>query len=93
MPSKVPPRQVSEWLPVHSGCDHGFQLGEKGRWEKYSLWERATRVNLQCLVPGLTAPGSTCAKPVNLLDIYPTLLFLIGCKPRTNKWKKTICPS
>ena len=26
--------------------DHGFQLGEKGRWGKYSLWERATRVNL-----------------------------------------------
>ena len=26
--------------------DHGFQLGEKGRWAKFSLWERATRVNM-----------------------------------------------
>ncbi len=61
--------------------DHGFQLGEKERWAKYSLWERATRVNLVWVAPGVTKPGSTCAKPVNLLDIYPTLASLTGCKP------------
>ena len=61
--------------------DHGFQLGEKERWAKYSLWERATRVNLVWLVPGVTQPGSTCSKPVNLLDIYPTLAALTDCKP------------
>ena len=61
--------------------DHGFQLGEKGRWAKYSLWERATRVNMIWLAPGVTKPGSTCAKPVNLLDIYPTLASLTGCEP------------
>jgi arylsulfatase A-like enzyme len=61
--------------------DHGFQLGEKERWAKYSLWERATRVNLVWVVPGVTKPGSTSARPVNLLDIYPTLASLTGCKP------------
>ena len=61
--------------------DHGFQLGEKERWAKYSLWERATRVNLIWVAPGVTKPGSTCSKPVNLLDIYPTLASLTGCKP------------
>ena len=61
--------------------DHGFQLGEKGRWGKYSLWERATRVNLLWVAPRVTKPGSTCPKPVNLLDIYPTLASLTGCKP------------
>ena len=61
--------------------DHGFQLGEKERWAKYSLWERATRVNLLWVVPGVTRPGSTCARPVNLLDIYPTLASLTGCAP------------
>ena len=61
--------------------DHGFQLGEKDRWSKYSLWERATRVNLVWVAPGVTKPGSSCAKPVNLLDIYPTLASLTGCKP------------
>jgi arylsulfatase A-like enzyme len=61
--------------------DHGFQLGEKERWAKYSLWERATRVNMVWVAPGVTQPGSTSAKPANLLDIYPTLASLTGCKP------------
>lgn len=61
--------------------DHGFHHGEKGRWGKYSLWERATRVNLMWVVPGVTQPGSTCARPVNLLDIYPTLASLTNFKP------------
>ncbi len=61
--------------------DHGFQLGEKERWAKYSLWERATRVNMTWVAPGVTKPGSTCDKPVNLLDIYPTLAALTDCKP------------
>ena len=61
--------------------DHGFHHGEKGRWGKYSLWERATRVNCIWVVPGVTKAGSVCSKPVNLLDIYPTLASLAGCKP------------
>jgi arylsulfatase A-like enzyme len=65
--------------------DHGFQLGEKERWAKYSLWERATRVNMVWVAPGVTKPGSTSSKPVNLLDIYPTLASLTGCKPPKNQ--------
>jgi arylsulfatase A-like enzyme len=61
--------------------DHGFQLGEKERWTKYSLWERATRVNMVWVAPGVTTPGTTTARPANLLDIYPTLASLTGCKP------------
>ncbi len=61
--------------------DHGFQLGEKQRWGKYSLWERASRVNFVWVAPGVTTPGSTTNRPVNLLDIYPTLASLTGCKP------------
>ena len=33
------------------------------------------------VAPGVTKPGSTTAKPVNLLDIYPTLASLTGCEP------------
>ena len=65
--------------------DHGFQLGEKERWAKYSLWERATRVNLVWVAPGVTQPGTTSAQPVNLLDIYPTLASLTDCEPPTNQ--------
>ena len=65
--------------------DHGFHHGEKGRWGKYSLWERATRVNFIWVVPGVTKAGSVCSKPVNLLDIYPTLASLTGCEPPANQ--------
>jgi arylsulfatase A-like enzyme len=65
--------------------DHGFQLGEKERWEKFSLWERATRVNMIWVAPGVTKPGTSSAKPVNLLDIYPTLVSLTGTTPPENQ--------
>lgn len=33
----------------------------------------------------MTKAGSTSARPVNLLDIYPTLAFLTGCAPPENQ--------
>jgi arylsulfatase A-like enzyme len=33
------------------------------------------------VAPGVTQPGSTSARPVNLLDIYPTLASLTGIEP------------
>ena len=32
--------------------DHGYHLGEKQRWSKFSLWERTTHVPLIMSVPG-----------------------------------------
>lgn len=32
-------------------------------------------------VPGMTAPGTRCRRPVTLLDIYPTLVELAGLAP------------
>ncbi len=57
--------------------DHGYHIGEKNRFAKHSLWERATRVPLVISAPGIT-PGSTVTAPVELLDIYPTLVELTG---------------
>ena len=58
--------------------DHGFHLGEKQRWRKYTLWEESTRVPLIIVAPGVTAPGSRSSHPVSLMDIYPTLAELAG---------------
>ena len=60
--------------------DHGFQLGEKGRWGKYSLWERATRVNLMWVAPGVTTPGMSPTSR-RTCWIYPTLASLTGLEP------------
>lgn len=57
--------------------DHGFHLGEKERWAKRSLWDESTRVPLIIVGPGVTK-GAVCHKPVQLLDVYPTLLALTG---------------
>lgn len=56
--------------------DQGYHLGEKQRWEKFSLWERTTRVPLIISVPG-NKPARV-GKPVELLSIYPTLCDLSG---------------
>lgn len=53
--------------------DHGFHLGEKLITGKNTLWERSTRVPLVFAGPGI-ARGARCGQPVELLDVYPTLL-------------------
>lgn len=55
--------------------DHGFHLGEKDRWTKFSLWERSTRVPFIIAAPGLPK-GQRNGRPTELLSIYPTLLEL-----------------
>lgn len=61
--------------------DHGYHLGEKQRWSKFSLWERTTRVPLIVNVPGINAAKSS--KPVELLSIFRTLTEL--CRLPTNR--------
>lgn len=56
--------------------DHGYHLGEKDHWHKSTLWTRATHVPLIFNVPKLTVAGSTCKRPVSLIDLYPTLAGL-----------------
>ena len=61
--------------------DHGWHLGEKQHWGKWTGWERSTRVPL-IIVPPKTmaerfaATGSRCDQPVGLIDLYPTLTEL-----------------
>ena len=71
------PYKDNTYIVLYS--DHGFHLGEKERWSKRSLWRTSTRVPMIIVGPGIKA-GQVCHKPVQLLDIYPTLLELTGHK-------------
>ena len=58
--------------------DHGWHLGEKQHWGKWTGWERSTRVPLIIVPPKKLAdrfapPGSRCDVPVSLIDLFPTL--------------------
>lgn len=60
--------------------DHGFHIGEKERHAKRSLWEDGARVPLIIMGPDIPR-GKVVTKPVQLLDIYPTLLELSNLAP------------
>lgn len=56
--------------------DHGWHLGEKQHWRKFTLWEEATRAPLFFTVPGTTKTGVVCRRSVDFMSIYPTLCDL-----------------
>ena len=56
--------------------DHGWHLGEKKHWRKFTLWERSCRVPLMFVAPGVTTANQTSPRTVELLDIFPTLVDL-----------------
>ena len=58
--------------------DHGWHLGEKHHWRKFSLWEEACRAPLMIIAPGVTEADSMCARTVDFVDLYPTLAELCG---------------
>ncbi|MEL6109825.1 MAG: sulfatase [Planctomycetota bacterium] len=71
------------WIVLWS--DHGWHLGEKEHWGKWTAWERSTRVPLIVVPPKNQASefagvGQRCRRPVSLIDLYPTLIDVCGIK-------------
>jgi arylsulfatase A-like enzyme len=65
--------------------DHGFHMGEKNHFAKYALWEKTTHTLLMTRIPGVTKGGEVRDQPVNLLDIYPTLIDYCNLPPVNQK--------
>ena len=58
--------------------DHGYHLGEKGKWSKHnSVFEVACRVPLIVAGPAV-AMGKVSPRTVQLVDLYPTLCAMCG---------------
>jgi choline-sulfatase len=57
--------------------DHGESLGRRGIWGKRSLYEESVAIPLVMAGPGIAA-GETCATPVSLVDLHPTIVAAAG---------------
>ena len=73
--------------------DNGFHLGEHGGLlRKDTLFEEALRVPLIVAAPGLPHPGAVVRAPVELLDVYPTIVELAGLPPATDLDGQSLVP-
>lgn len=72
--------------------DHGWSLGEKQHWRKFALWENTTRTVFLMKDPGNTGEGRICDNPVNLTDIFPTLVELCGLPPKAGLDGSSLVP-
>ena len=79
--------------------DHGWHLGEKEHWQKFTGWRACTRVPLMVRVPkgapGLpqgTTAGKVCDQPVSLLDLYKTLNQLAGLPAKEGIYGDSLVP-
>jgi uncharacterized sulfatase len=57
--------------------DHGYHTGERGWWNKNTLFDRSCRAPLLIAAPGVKG-GQVCRAPVEFVDLYPTVADFCG---------------
>ncbi len=73
--------------------DHGYQLGEKGKWSKAgSLWEQGARTPFLICDPREQTAGKTSARVVQMIDLYPTLAELCGLEQPKGLEGRSLAP-
>ena len=65
--------KLTERTVIVLAGDHGFHLGEHGKWRKNTLFEVSLRSPLIVSIPGQTYRSVKTDALVELVDIYPTL--------------------
>lgn len=64
--------------------DHGWHLGEHDFWGKHNVMHLSTHSPLIVSTPG-SKGGQTCDRLVEFVDLYPTILDLVGLKPTNSE--------
>ena len=58
--------------------DHGYHLGERGWWNKDTLFELSARAPLMIAAPRMKGNGKTSHGLTEFVDLYPTIVDLAG---------------
>jgi choline-sulfatase len=61
--------------------DHGYSLGQHGRFEKHVCYEPALRVPLIFRWPGRIGSGAVIEELTESIDVPPTLIDMLGAEP------------
>jgi arylsulfatase A-like enzyme len=72
--------------------DHGYHMGEHGHWQKQTLFENSTRIPLIVSVPGVYKQSERTMTPVELIDVYPTLMDLTDIVVPSHVVGKSLVP-
>ena len=72
--------------------DHGYHLGERGWWNKNTLFEFSCRAPLIILMPDMKRPGRSTRALVEFVDLFPTLMDYCGLQPPHELAGKTLRP-
>ena len=73
--------------------DHGYHMGEKRTFRKFTLWEEAAHVPFIIYDPRIKADNAeNCDQPVSLIDIYRTLAELTGIECKDNVAGQSLVP-
>ena len=72
--------------------DHGYHMGEHGHWQKQTLFENATRIPLIISIPDVNNKGKKSNSPVELIDLYPTLMDILNINTPKHVVGKSLKP-
>lgn len=74
---------LSDETHVVYTSDHGDNVGARGIWGKSTLYQES--VGIPMIVAGPDVRSGVCDTPVDLLDLYPTILQAAGVDPAPHR--------
>jgi arylsulfatase A-like enzyme len=76
-------------LVVYAG-DHGYLLGDHGRFEKHMMWEEVVRTPM--IIRDPRYPARTVSAMVEMIDLVPTILEALGEPPLPGAQGRSLMP-